>query len=55
MQSEMKSERKGHYVCTYLDDWQAACLTHAIIASLMTDDEKKKLLGSLLAQLFPTL
>lgn len=45
-----------HYVCAYLDDWESASVIASIMGnSALPDPEKKKLLGKLFAQEFPTL
>lgn len=53
----MKATSHGkHYVCAYLDDWESASVIASIMGNAaLPDTEKKKLLGKLFAQEFPTL
>lgn len=48
--------KNGHYVCANLNDWESAVLISSIMGNPATPEtEKKKLLGKLFAQEFPTL
>lgn len=45
-----------HYICAYLDDWESASTISSIMGNpALPESEKKKLLGKLFKQEFPTL
>lgn len=50
----MKSDQK-HYVCAYLDSWDFAQVIHSLMDSPMPEADKKRLLGQLFTQDFPSL
>jgi hypothetical protein len=49
---ENTTPRRDHYVCAYLDDWEFAQLVTAIMQSTMTEEAKRKMLGTMMTQTF---